>query len=113
MSSIVSSHSGFPLTVRATDSFTLQAPRGGGRPNRIGDGSVSNPTIDNWLDFNAFTLPAQGTFGNSGIGIINAPSYTNWDFSLGRSLTSRNRSILISARSSLTSLIILISHHRM
>jgi len=83
ISSIISLHTGFPITVQATD-VSLQSPRGGGRPNRIADGSVANPTIDKWIDIAAFALPAQGTFGNSGVGILRAPGYANWDFGLSK-----------------------------
>lgn len=83
VSNIVNAHSGFPMTIRSTD-VSLQAPRGGGRPNRLGDGRAASPTLNQWLDRSAFTLPDQGTFGNSGIGIIEAPRYVNWDFSVGK-----------------------------
>ncbi|HKX28066.1 MAG TPA: TonB-dependent receptor [Blastocatellia bacterium] len=85
LSSIVSIHSGFPMTIRAADQ-SLQSPRGGGRPNlaagqslRAGDG-----LNERYLNPNAFTLPALGTFGNAGIGIVEAPGYSNWDFSVGK-----------------------------
>ncbi|MFN0110625.1 MAG: carboxypeptidase regulatory-like domain-containing protein [Blastocatellia bacterium] len=83
LSSIVSLHSGFPITVQAID-VSLQGPRGGGRPNLVGDWKPSNQTIDNWLNPAAFVLPAQGTFGNSGVGIAEAPGYVNWDFGVGK-----------------------------
>jgi hypothetical protein len=83
ISSIVSVHSGFPITIQAADR-TLQAPRGGGRPNLIGDWRPSNQTPDNWFNVAAFALPALGTFGNSGVGVGRAPHYINWDFGVGK-----------------------------
>ncbi len=83
VTSIVSAHSGFPLTVQSTD-VSLQSPRGGGRPNLIGSGVSGNQTIDNWLDPASFVQAASGTFGNSGVGIIEAPGYINWDFGVGK-----------------------------
>lgn len=83
ISSIVSLHSGFPITVQAVD-VSLQGPRGGGRPNLVGDWKPSNQNIDNWLNPAAFVMPAQGTFGNSGVGIAEAPGYVNWDFGVGK-----------------------------
>lgn len=83
INSIVSAHSGFPLTVTATD-VSLQNPRGGGRPNLIGNPTLSDPTIDNWINVAAFTMPAQGTLGNAGVGILRAPGYLNWDFGVGK-----------------------------
>jgi hypothetical protein len=80
---IVSWHTGFPITVTAAD-VSMQAPRGVARPNRIGDGKPANQTIDHWLDETAFTMPAPGTFGDSGVGIVRAPKYFNLDVSLGK-----------------------------
>ncbi|MEW5975941.1 MAG: TonB-dependent receptor [Acidobacteriota bacterium] len=88
VSSIVSMHSGFPITIRAND-VSQQAPRGGGRPNRLAGrtGAVSNPTLERWLDIAAFELPAPGTFGNSGNSTNRAPGFANWDFSVGKKFT--------------------------
>jgi hypothetical protein len=83
VSGIVYWHTGFPITVTATD-VSLQGPRGVARPNRIGDGKPSNQTIDHWLDETAFVMPAQGSFGNAGVGIVRAPKYFNLDVSLGK-----------------------------
>ena len=49
------------------------------RPNRIGDGGLPNPTIDRWFDVSAFQVPAQFTYGNSGINILRGPGLVNWD----------------------------------
>lgn len=49
------------------------------RPNRIGDGGLPNPTIDRWFDLSAFQVPAQFTYGNSGINILRGPGLVNWD----------------------------------
>ncbi len=83
VSSIVSAHTGFPLTVQSTD-VSLQGPRGGGRPNLIGTGIPGTQTIDGWLDPAGFIQAAAGKFGNSGVGIIEAPGYINWDFGIGK-----------------------------
>jgi hypothetical protein len=98
VASIVHAHSGFPMTIRATD-VSLQAPRGGGRPNRLGRGPSSNQNARaagvpgssaSWLDYSAFTLPPQGSFGNSGIGVVEAPGFFNWDFSVGKKFYVRS-----------------------
>jgi hypothetical protein len=88
VSSIISLRSGFPITVfdtRVTAS-SLQAPRPGAfpRPNRTGNGQPANQTIDNWIDASAFSSPALGSFGNSGVGILRGPHFRNWDFSIGK-----------------------------
>lgn len=83
VTSILSAHTGFPVTVNSID-VSLQNPRGGGRPNLIGDPNPSNRTIDNWINPAAFVQPAAGQLGNSGVGILRAPGYLNWDFGLGK-----------------------------
>ena len=46
-----------------------------GRPDRIGDGNLPNPTPDRWYDITAFepTPKGAGRFGNSGVGILRGP----------------------------------------
>jgi hypothetical protein len=83
VSGIVYWHTGFPITVTATD-VSLQGPRGVARPNRIGNGKPADQTIDHWFDETAVAMPAQGTFGDAGVGILRAPRYFNLDVSLGK-----------------------------
>ncbi len=80
VSGIFQFHTGFPITVTDGRKPSLQASRGSERPNRIGDGSLSDPTLDKWIDITAFQAAAPGTFGNSGVGILRAPKYSNLDF---------------------------------
>ena len=54
----------------------------GSRPDRIGDGRLSDPTVDRWFDVTAFATPAQFTYGNSGRNILYGPGRVNCDFSL-------------------------------
>ena len=54
----------------------------GSRPDRIGDGTLSNPTVDRWFDTSAFATPAPFTYGNSGRNILYGPGRVNFDFSL-------------------------------
>ena len=54
----------------------------GQRPDRIGDGKLSDPTVDKWFDTSAFVTPAQFTYGNSGRNILYGPGRVNFDFSL-------------------------------
>jgi hypothetical protein len=42
----------------------------------------ANQSITNWVNPNAFTLPATGTFGNAGRGIVFGPGLNNIDLSL-------------------------------
>jgi hypothetical protein len=45
------------------------------RPDRIGNGNISNPTPDEWFDINAFapTPTGAGRIGNAGVGILEGP----------------------------------------
>ena len=54
----------------------------GQRPDRIGDGKLSDPTVDRWFDTSAFTTPAPFTYGNAGRNILYGPGRVNFDFSL-------------------------------
>lgn len=55
---------------------------GGQRPNRIGSGTLANPTIAAWFDKTAFTVPANFTYGNSGADILREDRFKNLDLSL-------------------------------
>ena len=45
------------------------------RPDRIGDGNISNPSPDQWFNINAFvpTPTSAGRIGNAGVGILEGP----------------------------------------
>lgn len=55
---------------------------GSQRPNRIGSGQLANPTISNWFDKTAFTVPANFTYGNSGADILREDRFKDLDFSM-------------------------------
>ena len=57
---------------RSNTTANLRRP---GRPDRIGDGNLPNPTPDRWYDITAFQLVPNGAgrFGNSGVGILRGP----------------------------------------
>ena len=54
----------------------------GSRPDRIGDGTLSNPTVDRWFDISAFATPPPFTYGNAGRNILYGPGRVNFDFSV-------------------------------
>jgi hypothetical protein len=54
----------------------------GSRPDRAGDGTLSDPTVDRWFDTSAFVTPALFTYGNAGRNILFGPGRVNFDFSL-------------------------------
>jgi hypothetical protein len=93
---MVAAHSGFPLTILGLDS-TNQAVRGNVRPNYYRRLSYQNQTIDNWFGTGntfcaagvddgkcAYGNAAVGQFGNSGIATEQAPSFFNFDASIGK-----------------------------
>ena len=56
-------------------------PDATGQPQRL-----DNPTPDRYFNTDAFVLPAEFTFGNSGRGVIAMPGINNFDFSIQKNL---------------------------
>ena len=54
------------------------------RGNRVGVGTISNPTIDKWFDEFAFVAAAPGVIGNTGRNVLFGPGSRNFDFILGK-----------------------------
>jgi hypothetical protein len=65
----------------------------GGVADRIGDGNLPGDqrTIDRWFDASAFAVPANGTFGNSGRGVIVGPGRHVASAALFKSFPIRER----------------------
>jgi hypothetical protein len=80
------------------------------RPDRVGSGTLSNPTVGDWVDRTAFVCPGQaagsanqfncniginpasdlapiGRFGNSGVGIVEGPGTVNLSTGLGKTFS--------------------------
>ena len=80
LSGIETFTSGAPLTVTVPG-----ATLGNGwdtRANLVGDPRISNPSASTWFNTAAFAAPAKYAFGNSGMGIIDAPGVHNLDLAL-------------------------------
>jgi hypothetical protein len=84
LSAIFQARTGFPVTIQDGRGSSLQAVRGGERPNCIGDPKPADQSLDHWLDINAFARAPLGTWGNCGIGVARAPSYRNVDAALSK-----------------------------
>jgi hypothetical protein len=84
LSGIFQARSGFPVTIQDSRGSSLQAVRGGERPNCVGDWKPSDQTLDHWLDINAFARAPLGTWGDCGIGTARAPGYRNIDAVLSK-----------------------------
>ena len=79
---VVTIQSGRPFTVALLpdidNSKTGRSNLGFGnndRPNVSGSTSVDQPGADAWFNTNAFSMPASGTFGNSGRNTLTGPGF--------------------------------------
>jgi hypothetical protein len=88
-------HTGLPFTVVQNNTLnTFNSPV---RPDRIGSGAISNPTVNQWFnpdDFHVVTCQASGLadlchYGNAGNGILDGPAFKNLDFSLFKNFAVR------------------------
>jgi hypothetical protein len=80
LSGLILVESGFPYTATmATGTQGLAT-----RANATGQllFPTGTRTINEWFDTSAFTAPAAGNFGNSGVGTIRGPGLFDWDFSM-------------------------------
>jgi hypothetical protein len=93
LSAIFQARTGFPITVQDSRGSSLQAVRGGERPNCIGNpvpsnqgmtSNASDPNDSKWINIDAFARAPQGTWGDCGIGVLSAPGYTNTDLTLAK-----------------------------
>jgi len=84
VSGIFYARSGLPFTVTQTGNVLSTGT--GNRPNRLGSGTLSNPTIDKWFDTSAFQVVPDptGTYGTSGRNILRGPKQVNVDMSLSK-----------------------------
>ncbi len=54
------------------------------RGDRVGSGTLDNPTIDRWFDEFAFVASAPGVIGNAGRNVLIGPGSRNFDVILGK-----------------------------
>jgi len=84
---IVAIRTGFPFTVQQGGDLNTGS---NARPDRLSDGSISNPSRDLWFNPQAFqrvtcniaSRPDLCHFGNSGVNILTGPGQHNFDLSL-------------------------------
>jgi hypothetical protein len=64
-----------------------------GRPDRIGDGNLDNPTRDRYYDITAFAAPPAGSgrFGNAGAGILEGPGTATLSAGLSKTVVLKER----------------------
>lgn len=58
----------------------------GDRPHLVRDPHLASPDPQQWLDSEAFEMPAYGTFGNAGRNVVSGPGLANIDFSVLKDL---------------------------
>lgn len=108
----VNARSGFPITIMNGVNNTGQAPRGNVRANHYRSfTSTLDRTVNNWFGIPAtssgffcaagvddgkcaYGQPANGVFGNSGIGTEVAPGYFSLDGSVGKKFYVREKQYL-------------------
>jgi len=56
------------------------------RPNLVSNPNIEHPTASRFFDPNAFQIPEQGTFGNSGRNVIIGPGIWNLDAAVSRTV---------------------------
>ncbi len=81
--------SGTPLTVRVTGAASSVAGGAGGTLRANYDGSsirISNPTIDQFFNTSAFSIPDAGTYGNSSRNLVIGPGSRLLNAQLSRDL---------------------------
>ncbi|MGA7339154.1 MAG: carboxypeptidase regulatory-like domain-containing protein [Terracidiphilus sp.] len=90
---IWSAYSGSRFTVLLSANVSNASGGGNQRPNRTGNGTLpsNQRSYHDWFNLNEFVAPAQYTFGNSGTGILEGPSYSDADLGVFRSVKITER----------------------
>ncbi|MCL4401344.1 MAG: TonB-dependent receptor [Acidobacteria bacterium] len=79
---IVSFMTGVPFDINYPGDSQNSGTRN--RGNRIANGTVSNPTIDQWFDQYAFVASAPGVYGNTARNVLYGPGLRNFDLIVGK-----------------------------
>ena len=106
----VSAHSGFPVTIFASSANTGgRTPRGNVRANAYRPYDIPSQTVDAFFGpvtaanfcaagvdngTCAFGIPAVGNLGSAGVGTMRAPSFFNFDASIGKKFSVTEKKYL-------------------
>ncbi|MCU1272800.1 MAG: hypothetical protein JWO48_231 [Bryobacterales bacterium] len=82
-------HSGVPFMPVMGTANLSGALSGSWYPNRVGNGALSNRSLNDWFDVNAFAQPSPYTFGNSGRNVLYGPGYERVDIGLAKAFAIR------------------------
>jgi hypothetical protein len=102
---IVSAHSGFPITILSVDQTNQSVRANSTRPNFYQPMTIQNQSIDHWFGTGntncltagvntgscAYGVAAPGSFGNAGVGTERAMLFKNLDISLGKKFYTGER----------------------
>jgi hypothetical protein len=68
----------------------------GQRPDRVCNGSMSNPTAAGYFNPACFVIPSTGLgrFGDSGVGILTGPGTVSWNMGLSKAFPIKDRAKL-------------------
>lgn len=93
-SSIVQLRGGLPFSIASSQ--TMNDNINASRANlSVANGPAILPTgqrnINRWFNTSAFTVPANYTYGNSGLNILRGPGFSEVEFALQKSFTFRER----------------------
>jgi Carboxypeptidase regulatory-like domain/TonB dependent receptor len=100
LSGVASIRSGLPLNVTVSRATTA-LPDGNNteqRPNVVPGVSLipaGGQTIGNWINKAAFSVPANGTWGNAGTDIVRGPGLHQLDTAISRRISFRERANLM------------------
>jgi hypothetical protein len=91
ISGVGSMRTGLPLTVTVSRPTTVMADGNNlaQRPNIVPGVSLIPPggqTINQWVNPAAFSIPAAGTWGNAGAGIVEGPGLFQFDTALSKTI---------------------------
>jgi hypothetical protein len=73
------------------------------RPDQLSDPELSDPTIAQWYDVNAYGAPAIGQFGTATRGSVEGPGLNLWHFGMHKRFRLTNRADSPTLRIELTS----------
>jgi hypothetical protein len=85
LAGVLQVHSGSPFTPTMGTANLSGSLANNWYPNRVANGTVPNPTINEWFNPGAFVEPNAYTFGDSGRNVLLGPSYKDLDISLSKS----------------------------
>ena len=80
-------HGGIPFTPVMGTQNGSGSLAGNWFPNRVGKGTLSHPSINEWFDVSAFETPTPYTFGDSGRNVLRGPSWRSLDANLGKTFS--------------------------